>query len=79
MNELNRKQLIEMNDELMKNCEAYKWAWERCLKQMKESEVEKDVFCKNLILKIIDELNTDSEALNGFVSLLEIISDYRRK
>ena len=55
MNELKRKQLIEMNDELMKNCEAYKGAWERCINQMKEDEKEKDNFCKNMVLKIIDD------------------------
>lgn len=78
MNELKRKQLIEMNDELMKNCEAYKGAWERCINQMKEDEKEKDNFCKNMVLKIIDDWDFETD-MNFIYPLLKLIASYWRK
>lgn len=73
------KQTDKQTEELLKNCNAYREARERCISQMKDIYKEKDSFCRKMIIKIIDNLDTNSEDFDTLFHLLKFVVEYWKK
>lgn len=68
--------LIQENEQLKHDCNAYKWAWERCVKQIHEMEIKKHTFCEYIIQKKIENLDVFSDTLANDIKMLQYLNNY---